>query len=112
MEEVVKFLDFLYSEENDKVWIEEGYLIPIRTGGVNLDEYDIPDLVKKAYSIGNSMEDVNGYDLHTTVPESVVETLYNSLQSMLGGSITPEAFLNEMDAVWKKAKDANEIWIP
>ncbi len=112
LQEVVKFLDYLYSEENDKIWIEEGYLIPIRKGGINLDGYNVPDLVKKAYKVGNSMEEVNGYDLHTTVPESVVETLYNSLQSMLGGSITPEDFLSEMDAVWAKAKEAREIWIP
>ena len=112
LQEVVKFLDYLYSEENDKIWIEEGYLVPIRKGGINLDGYNVPDLVKKAYKVGNSMEEVNGYDLHTTVPESVVETLYNSLQSMLGGSITPEDFLSEMDAVWAKAKEAREIWIP
>jgi len=112
LQEVVKFLNYLYTDENLKTWIEEGYLIPIRKGGINLDEYTIPDLVKKAYTVGNSMEEVNGYDLHTTVPESVVETLYNSLQSMLSGSVSPEDFLKEIDTVWAKAKEAKEVWVP
>lgn len=110
--EAVKFLDFLYSEESVKVWIEEGYLIPIVKGGIDLSNYDVPDIVKKAYRIGNQWEEYNGYDLHTTVPESVVETLYNELQSMLGGVISPQDFLKKMDDVWQRAKEANEIWKP
>lgn len=112
LQEVVKFLNYLYSDENMKTWIEEGYLVPIRKGGINLADYNVPDIVKKAYTVGNSMESDNGYDLHTTVPESVVETLYNSLQSMLSGSIAPEDFLKDMDTVWAKAKAAKEVWIP
>ncbi len=110
-QEAIKFLDFLYSDENRRVWIEEGYLIPIEKGGINLADYSIPELIKKAYTVGNMMQEYNAYDLHTTVPESVVETLYNSLQLMLV-DMSPQDFLEEMDVVWKKAKEAGEIWIP
>ncbi len=58
------------------------------------------------------MQSVNGYDLHTTVPESVSETLYNELQLMLVKKITPEQFLQAMQDAWVKAKRNGEVWVP
>jgi len=111
-EEAAKFLDFLTSEENIKIWVEEGYLVPIRKGGLNWDQFDVPQVIKKTFITGDSMQLVNGYDLHTTVPESVTEVLYNNLQLMLDKAITPYQFLSEMQKSWEKAKAAGEVWIP
>jgi raffinose/stachyose/melibiose transport system substrate-binding protein len=111
-EEAVKFLDFLTSEENIKIWVEEGYLVPIRKGGLNWEQFDVPDVIKDTFITGDSMQLVNGYDLHTTVPESVTETLYNNLQLMLDKDITPYQFLEAMQESWEKAKRAGEVWVP
>ncbi len=111
-EVAIDFLNFLMSDENIKIWVEEGYLVPIRKGGLNWDQFDSPDVVKKMFKEGDAMQSVNGYDLHTTVPESVSETLYNELQLMLVKKITPEQFLQAMQDAWVKAKRNGEVWVP
>ncbi|KPJ89881.1 MAG: hypothetical protein AMS17_00160 [Spirochaetes bacterium DG_61] len=111
-EECIKFLDFLMSEENYKIWIEEGSLVPIVKGGLNWDMFEVSQVIKETFINGDKMAQVNGYDLHTTTPESVTETLYNNLQLMLDKEITPVQFLKAMDDSWKKAKAADEIWVP
>jgi raffinose/stachyose/melibiose transport system substrate-binding protein len=108
----VDFLAFLMSDENIRIWVEEGYLVPIRKGGLNWDQFDAPEVVEGMFEEGDSMQTVNGYDLHTTVPESVTETLYNQLQLMLDKKVTPRGFLQAMQEDWEKAKRNGEVWIP
>ncbi len=108
----VQFLAFLASDDNIKVWVEEGYVVPIRKGGLNWDQFDVPEVVKSTFIEGDALQEVNGYDLHTTVPESVTETLYNNLQLMLDKNISPMQFLQAMQASWEKAKAAGEVWVP
>ncbi len=108
----IQFLAFLASDQNTKVWVEEGYVVPIRKGGLDWDQYNVPEVIKSTFREGDAMQDVNGYDLHTTVPESVTETLYNNLQLMLDKNLSPAQFLQAMQASWDKAKAAGEVWVP
>jgi raffinose/stachyose/melibiose transport system substrate-binding protein len=111
-EAAVRLLNFLMADANIGTWVKDGYVIPLRKGGLNWDPFTVPDGVKETFRMGDAMQSVNGYDLHTTVPESVTETLYNNLQLMLDKRLTPPQFLQEMQKSWEKAKAAGEVWIP
>jgi len=110
--EAVKFLDFLDSDEHVAQWVEAGYIIPIRKGGLNWTEIEVADIVKKVFQTGDSRQGINGGDLHCIVPEDVCEELYNSLQSMVGGALSPEEALSRIQQKWTKAKAEGRIWLP
>jgi len=110
--EAVKYLDFLYSEENIKVWVEEGYLIPVRKGGLDWTKYEFPEVVEKAFKLGDATQDINGYDLHCVVPEGVCEELYAAFQSMVGEEISPFECLSKIQRKWEEAKATGKIWMP
>lgn len=111
-EEAIKFLDFLMSSENYELWVEEGSVIPIVKGSLNWEEYDVPQFIKNLMRAGDKMANVNGYDLHTTTPESFTEVLYNNLQLMLDKKVTPEQCLKTFTQAWETSKEAGEIWVP
>lgn len=110
-EESIKFVNFLTLDENMDVWAEKGSVIPMRKN-LDVSQFNVPELIKKVYRKGGSLMDVNGYDLHTTVSERVSYVLYNDLQKMLAGYLSPTEFSKHMQESWDEAKAAGEVWYP
>jgi len=110
-EEVIDFLAYLVSEENESIWITEGLLFPM--ADIDFSKYpDIHPVVRKMLEGGQKLRPNAVYDLHTTIPESVTFTLYSGLQAVSAKAITPEKFLKDMQKSWEESKELGEIWIP
>ncbi|MHB8279135.1 MAG: ABC transporter substrate-binding protein [Candidatus Humimicrobiaceae bacterium] len=109
-EEAMKFVAYLTSKENAKIWIEEGSLLaPYKQTDWNAYP-DINPVVKKAFQMNEGKEDAIWS--HVSVPENVAEVLYNDFQLVATGDMTPEAALTEVQAEWEKAKASGRIWAP
>jgi raffinose/stachyose/melibiose transport system substrate-binding protein len=106
------FLNCIMAPDKRQTWVEKGFLVPIGTTAEELAGWEAPQLVKDFYSEGLKTPDTNFYDLHTTVPESVTQTLYAELQSLLSKENTPEQFLEKMQAAWDTAVTNGERWVP
>jgi raffinose/stachyose/melibiose transport system substrate-binding protein len=106
------YINCLTGADKRQVWVEKGYLVPIGTTAEDLQKWETLPIVKDFYTLGLSTSADNFYDLHTTLPESVVQVLYPELQRMLGGESEPKEFLEKMQAAWQAAGDKNERWVP
>ncbi len=106
------FLNCIMAPDKRQTWVEKGFLLPIGTTAEELAGWEAPQLVKDFYSAGLKTSDTNFYDLHTTVPESVTQTLYAELQSLLNKENTPEQFLEKIQAAWDTAVANGERWVP
>ena len=106
------FLNCIVAPDKRQTWVEKGFLVPIGTTPEELSGWEAPQLVKNFYQEGLQTPDANFYDLHTTLPESVTQTLYAELQAMLNGQTTPEEFLTRLQTAWEGAVANDERWTP
>lgn len=107
------YLNCLVAPDKQKVWVEKGYLVPIGTNPADIEGWETLPIVKEFYKVGLADGNDNFYDLHTTVPASMVDSvLYPELQKMVGGDSTPKDFLSAMQAAWEKAVANGERWTP
>jgi len=109
-EEAMKFVAYLVSKENAKIWIEEGSLLaPYKQ--TDWSAYpSIDPVVKKAFQMNEGKEDAIWS--HVSVPEGVAEALYNNFQLVITGDMTPEEALTLVQTEWETAKDSGRIWAP
>ena len=106
------YIDFITSPDWLKTWIEKGFTIPIQKEPINWDQYNVDPVIKKAFSIGQGMQDRNVDAFHTTVAPNVVQWLYQGMQGVLTHDITPEEFLDKMDKETDFAKSQGQVWEP
>ena len=108
-EEAMKFVAFLTSKDNAKVWIEEGSLLaPYKE--LDWEEYTIDPVVRKAFEMNLGKEDAIWS--HVSVPENVAEVLYSDFQLVAVGDMTPLEALTEVQAEWEIAKSTGKLWAP
>lgn len=106
------YINFMTSPEWLKTWIEKGYTIPIQKNPINWDEYQVKDVIKKAFSIGQGMQEHNVDAFHTTVAPNVVQWLYQGMQQVLAKEITITEFLDKMDTESEFAASQGQVWAP
>ena len=106
------YLDCLVSDASRQVWVQKGYTVPIGTTPEELAAWGAKPVVQEFFTAGLATPEANFYDLHTTLPESVTQVLYPELQRLVGGDVTPEAFLAAIQTSWDTAIANGERWIP
>ncbi len=107
-----EYIDFVTSPRWLPTWIEEGFAIPIQRDAIDWDSFDVDPVIVKAFSIGQQMQDLNVDAFHTTVAPNVVRALYQGVQGVLGGELSIEDFLNNMDAEMEVAAGLGQVWDP
>jgi raffinose/stachyose/melibiose transport system substrate-binding protein len=85
-EETAKFMDFMFSSENAKVWYENGRIVPI---DINVDTLDTASLSKDVINMANSPAGLS-YNIDVLMPQKVNNVTMNLMQELIAGKKTGE----------------------
>jgi len=107
-----EYIEFVTNPRWLETWIKEGFVIPIQKDPIDWEKYQVSDVIKKAFSIGQEMQDHNVDAFHTTVAPNVVRFLYQGLQGVLGGEMSIDEFLDGMDRESEIAASKGQVWEP
>ena len=106
------YIEYVTNPRWLKTWIEKGFAIPIQKDPIDWASFDVQEVIGKAFSLGQAMQDNNVDAFHTTVAPNVVRQLYQGLQGVFGGSLSIEDFLNAMDKESAVAAEKGQVWEP
>jgi len=98
-EEAIKFLDYLFSEENDKKWLEDMCVIP--PVAVKTENLNITPLMKFAV---NALSKPMGYNIDVLAGDQFNNVQGDGFQAVLIGRKTPEQLVKELQAAWEADK--------
>lgn len=94
-----KYLDFLFSQEAAKVWMEEGQVVlPM---DVETSEFNLPDLFLFAVDALATQE--MGYNIDVLTPDNFNTMMGDGFQAVLLGEKTPEQQAADLQAAWEQA---------
>lgn len=94
-----KYLDFLFSEEAAKVWMEDVKIVlPM---DVNTEQYDLPALF--AFVVEALAQQEMGYNIDVLTPDNFNTMMGDGFQAVLLGEKTPEQQAADLQAAWEQA---------
>jgi raffinose/stachyose/melibiose transport system substrate-binding protein len=94
-----KYLDFLFSQEAAKVWMEDSKIVlPMN---VDTSEFDLPDLFRFAVEALATQE--MGYNIDVLTPDNFNTVMGDGFQAVLIGEKTPEQQAADLQAAWEQA---------
>ncbi len=100
-EEAIKFLDYLFSEENGKIWLEDMSINPpiaVKTEGLNLS----PLMKNKVDMLSSGI--ALGYNIDVLVGNQFNNVQADGYQAVLLGQKTPEQLIKELQTAWEADK--------
>jgi raffinose/stachyose/melibiose transport system substrate-binding protein len=104
-QEAATYLDFLFSEEAAKVWMEEmNFIPPIK---VDSSQFALSPLVTFAVSALQTQE--MGYNIDVLTPDTFNTMMGDGFQSVMLGEKTAEAQAKDLQKMWEEAKAADKI---
>jgi len=100
-----QFLDYLFSEEAAKVWMEEmGYIPPIK---VDSSKFNLSPLLK--FAVGALQSQEMGYNIDVLTPDTFNTMMGDGFQAVMLGEKTAEQQAKDLEKVWEEAKAAGKI---
>lgn len=94
-----KYLDFLFSDEAAKVWMEDVKIVlPM---DVDTSQYDLPDLF--AFAVEALAQQEMGYNIDVLTPDNFNTVMGDGFQAVLLGEKTPEQQAADLQAAWEQA---------
>ncbi len=104
-EEAARYLDFLFSEEAAKVWMEvANFIPPIK---VDSNQFSLSPLLKFAVSALQTQE--MGYNIDVLTPDTFNTMMSDGFQAVLLGEKTAEEMAKDLQKVWDEAKAEGKI---
>lgn len=98
--EAVEFLDFLFSEEGGKIWLENMSIIP--SINIKTDDLNMSPLMKFAVDAVSKVQ--LGYNIDVLAGDQFNTTQGDGYQAVLLGQKTPEEMIKDLQAAWEKDK--------
>ena len=89
----IDFLDYVYKQENAKIFIEELNFFP--PYDIDIEDYDISDLLKVAVSLQESQPQM-GYNIDVLTGAKFNDVQGTGFQQILLGQNTPEKLVKEL----------------
>jgi raffinose/stachyose/melibiose transport system substrate-binding protein len=94
-----KYLDFLFSQEAAKVWMEDSKVVlPMN---VDTSGFNLPDLFRFAVEALATQE--MGYNIDVLTPDNFNTMMGDGFQAVLLGEKTPEQQAADLQAAWEQA---------
>lgn len=106
-DEVLKFLDYLISEEMGPRWVDDISAVPAYP--VDTSALDLPDLLKLALTIIGEQAESMGYNIDVVVPASFNQVQWDGFAAIFQGVKTPAEIAAELQAAMEEAKAAGEV---
>lgn len=100
-EAVLKFLDYLVSDEMGKRWVTEINAVPAYP--VNTEDLQIPELLAFALGIIAEQADSMGYNIDVVTPDNFNKVMWDGFAAVLAGSKTPEQQAVDLEAAMQEA---------
>jgi raffinose/stachyose/melibiose transport system substrate-binding protein len=102
-----RFLDFVFSEEAAKIWIEGASFIP--PIAVDVNDYLIPDLFR--FVIINLQENAElmGYNIDVLTPDNFNTMMFDGFQEVLAGTKTAQQQADDLENAMAEAREAGAI---
>jgi raffinose/stachyose/melibiose transport system substrate-binding protein len=103
-DEAALFLDFLFSEEAAKVWLEEmNFIPPIQ---IDVSSYNLSPLLK--FTIEALQTQEMGYNIDVLTPDTFNTMMADGFQAVLLGEKTAEQQAKDLQQVWEEAEAAGK----
>jgi raffinose/stachyose/melibiose transport system substrate-binding protein len=102
-----KFLDYLYSTETAKTWIEDLAIIPPIK--LNPADYQTSDLMK--FTLEAILRDIDkaGYNIDVLTPENFNNVMFDGFQEVLAGSRSAQEQADALQAAMEEAKKDGKV---
>lgn len=103
-DEAAQFLDYLFSPEVGKKWVEDAeFFVPMDIDTSSMEVSPLQGVILKELDRAASGEIQLGYNIDVLAPPRFNETLQNGLQSILAGDQTPEGLAAQLQQVWEES---------
>jgi raffinose/stachyose/melibiose transport system substrate-binding protein len=103
-----QFLDFLFSKETAKFWLEDLSKIPPIQ--LNPADYKIPDLLRFTLDALQKDADKMGYNIDVLTPENFNTMMFDGFQEVLGGKKTAQQQADDLQKAMEDAKKENKVF--
>jgi raffinose/stachyose/melibiose transport system substrate-binding protein len=103
-----KFLDFMFSKETAKVYIEQlNKIAPIQH---NPTDYTITDLMRFTLDVLQKDADKMGYNIDVLTPENFNTIMFDGFQEVLGGRKSAKQQADDLEKAMQDAKKENKVF--
>jgi raffinose/stachyose/melibiose transport system substrate-binding protein len=102
-----RFLDYLYSTEAAKTWIEDLAIIPPIK--LNPADYQVSDLMKFTLEAISRDIDKAGYNIDVLTPENFNNVMFDGFQEVLAGTRTAQEQADALQAAMEAAKKDGKV---
>jgi raffinose/stachyose/melibiose transport system substrate-binding protein len=103
--EAAKFLDFLFSEEAAKVWMENMSRVPPIK--VDTSSFNLSPLLK--FAVGALQSQEMGYNIDVLTPDTFNTMMGDGFQAVMLGEKTAEQQAQDLQKAWEEAIAAGKI---
>jgi raffinose/stachyose/melibiose transport system substrate-binding protein len=103
-----KFLDFLFSKETAKVYLEQLNKIPPIQ--LNATDYTITDLMRFTLDALQKDADKMGYNIDVLTPENFNTMMFDGFQEVLGGTKSAQQQADDLEKAMQDAKKENRVF--
>jgi raffinose/stachyose/melibiose transport system substrate-binding protein len=97
-----RFLDYLFSEEAAKIWIEGASFIP--PIAVNVEEYQIPDLMRFVITSLQENAELMGFNIDVLTPDNFNTMMFDGFQEVLAGTKTAQEQADDLEKAMAEAR--------
>jgi raffinose/stachyose/melibiose transport system substrate-binding protein len=106
-EEAYRFLDYLFSEETAKQWLEGMAKIPPLR--LNPDDYNISELLAFTLTAINESGDSMGYNVDVLTPDTFNTMMFDGFQEVIGGTKNAQQQADDLEATMQQAKEDGKV---
>jgi raffinose/stachyose/melibiose transport system substrate-binding protein len=103
--EAAQFLDFLFTPDSVKQWIEgAGFYVPVQVDTASLEVSPLYKSVLDTLQsgIGENAQAQFGYNVDVLAPAQFNDAMQNGFQAVISGDKTPEQLATELQAAWEE----------
>lgn len=104
----IEFMDFLFSAETAKFWLEDMKQIPPIQ--LNTAEYTISDLLKFTLDTLQKDADKMGYNIDVLTPETFNTVMFDGFQEVLAGTRTAQQQADALQKAMQEAAAQNKVF--
>ncbi len=104
----IEFMDFLFSKETAKFWLEEMDRIPPIQ--LNSADYQISELLRFTLDVLQKDADKMGYNIDVLTPETFNSTMFDGFQEVLAGSRTAQQQADALQKAMEEAKAQDKVF--
>ncbi len=102
-----RFLDFLFSDEAAKLWVETASIIP--PVAVDVNAYSISDLLRFVMINLQENAELMGFNIDVFTPDNFNTMMFDCFQEVLAGTKTAQEQADDLENAMAEAREAGAV---